>query len=174
MECQTDRVILHKTSYAPSVPQLQSVWEESLVKFQKNTKNNNQKNSIKPRFWSLVLQRKESIQASREAEQQTHHPSDLSREDREIDGGSQRVKRRRREEASTSSPRCSGLCRRRSQSPLVHVCSPKAVESVELNVSLSSVGGWVFGQAGRWRPLVLWWRRRACLSTAEPARCQAA
>ncbi|KAG8000897.1 hypothetical protein GBF38_018182 [Nibea albiflora] len=32
---------------------------------------------------------------------------------------------------------------------MVDVCSPKAVESLELNVSLSSVGGWVFGQAGR-------------------------
>lgn len=52
-----------------------------------------------------------------------------------------------------------------SPSPLVDVCSPKAVESLELNVSLSSVGGWVFwagrqagGQGGT--PLVLWWWRR--------------
>lgn len=35
------------------------------------------------------------------------------------------------------------------------------------------VGFWASRQAGRWRPLVLWWRRRARLSTAELARCPA-
>ena len=77
-------LILHRSPYALSVPQLESVWEQSLVKSQITTKNNNKKTKLGFRFWSSVLQRKESIQANREAEQQTHRLSDISREDREI------------------------------------------------------------------------------------------
>ena len=77
-------LILHRSPYALSVPQLESVWEQSLVKSQITTKNYDKKTKLGFRFWSTVLQRKESIQANREAEQQTHRLSDISREDREI------------------------------------------------------------------------------------------
>lgn len=137
------------------------VWEQSLVK-QEKTKQLNQASALEL-----------CCSSQSEAEQHTHHPSeDRSRRVRQLittkDGGGR-----------VGPLRSLWVCQHYLYLLLCTTVHMKRLRLSKwrgwMEVCLVMVGVFVLGrQTVKWRPLVLWRRRRGgCVSTAEQARCRA-